>query len=231
MSPRYYLLRLAVLVSLSLPAFADVYTLTYSDANVGGSAVFTISGNTMQVKLTNTKDPTVDIGESLVGVQWGYGGTAPSDLTLVSVVPMGIMDLCDYTKPNNHCDGITEASPYLWEVNSTSGWANSTPNLFAGGGSGKAYGILNLNYDVTHGLKNAEHNPWLVGPVTFNLTFQGDAPVIDEATLFFGTAGDNHPAVLCTDCVQTPEPSSILLLIGMLGGVTMICRKRLQGNC
>jgi hypothetical protein len=88
------------------------------------------------------------------------------------------------------------------------------PLLSAGNASWKPYGIVNNNVTAdTDGIKNAQHNPYLLGPVTFAFTLDelnGVVPDVTEATFYFGTEPDTITGT------PIPEPGTLTLLGGGL---------------
>jgi len=88
-------------------------------------------------------------------------------------------------------------------------------------------GIANNNIVTTDGIPNAQHNPYLIGPVTFTFLLTGGPtngdPVVSEVLFRFGT-GDGE----AVPPSQTPEPaSSMLVFLGLagLGGFARLRRK------
>src|SRR5205085_2744350 len=96
--------------------------------------------------------------------------------------------------------------------------------MYANGKSLHPYGIVNSSF-ITNasldGLTNPQHNPVLLGPVIFDITFAGltAIPGVSNVVFSFGTepalvngqcTSDNHcqpPPVL-----ESPEPQSLLLV-------------------
>src|SRR6202030_3903688 len=89
--------------------------------------------------------------------------------------------------------------------------------LFAGGGSFHPDGIVNSSMNpALDGLSNSQHNPFLLGPVTFTVDYSGTIAAITSANFYFGTQPDVvGGGSSCTgDCgvTVTPEPASMALL-------------------
>ena len=251
MFTRRFSILCAALALASVPAFANIvtYSFTASGTSIAdgrdqdGTASFKIDTTAKTIAVTLTNTGLVDgISATLVGVVWSFdAGNTPGTLTLASASAAGAVDCSGGA--NGPCPTTAlPASPYQWVVNAGSGPGGAvitSPNLFAGGGSGKPYAIVDGNTDGnSDGLSNAQHNPYLLGPVTFNLTFTGTVTSIDSAALYFGTAGEHQDGgrPVCTDCTinttggNVPEPTSVVLLGSILIGITGICRKKLQRN-
>jgi hypothetical protein len=222
----------ALLALAAVPARADIVTTfdasgksatdcpTSTTCRVqDGEVQFDIntSTKTITVKLTNTDPATIGgISQTLVGVTWAFdNGDAPGTLTLsTTATAAGGLDC---TAGTTACKSVTPSgTDFLWGIDASSGPGGvsvTTPNLFAGSGSGKPNGIVTTNIDgSSDGLSNAQHNPYLVGPVTFSFTYSGTVTSIDAATLYFGTSGDNQSGGSGTTQSTTPEPASFILL-------------------
>lgn len=100
------------------------------------------------------------------------------------------------------------------------GWTYkpATGELEAGNGSLKPNGIVNSNIQTTDGIPNAQHNPYLNGPVTFHVGLEGlsAAPAVQRVTFEFGTEPDSvvaypdGPPIPPASAV--PEPGTLMLV-------------------
>jgi hypothetical protein len=216
----------ALLALAAAPAKADIVTTfdgsgtSASDGRVqDGEVVFDINQGTKTITVTLKNTDTATIGgisQTLVGVTWAFdAGNAPGTLTLSTTATAAGAVNC--TTSANPCTSATVPSgTFGWGLDAGSGPGSvsvTTPNLFAGDGSGKPNGIVTTNIDgSSDGLSNAQHNNYLVGPVTFTFTYTGTVTSIDSANLYFGTSGEHQSGGSGTTQSTTPEPASFLLL-------------------
>ena len=178
------------------------------------------SPTSLSVTLQNTAGPSQlgGISSVLDGVTFNLSG-APSGVTLTGAQAVGTVTATNGLVFNNPSGGITQtgSSPFGWSLQIQGG----TLQLFAGGDSFKPYGIVNNNITATDGLDNAQHNPYLNGPVTFNLSLTGlsGTPEVTSANLYFGTRPDIQAGS------PVPLPSALLLLGPGLAGLTVVRRR------
>jgi hypothetical protein len=218
-------LLLTAVLALGVPAFAASFTFT-GTGNVGGvpqngSVTFTIDPNDLMITLTNTGGPgqVGDIASELDGLLFSVTGGSPvfNAASLSGSDPNGAIN-CHQVAANT-CLPAVVVSPFGWAFS-----GGPTFALQAGSGSFKPEAIVNNNITSpggSGGTSNDQHNPLLLGPVTFTIGFTGTAPTgIGNVVLQFGTG----PANITTGPIPEPAYSSVLLL-GLVG-VGLFLRRR-----
>jgi hypothetical protein len=186
-----------------------------------GTAEFTTTSTSLTITLTNTANPVGGISSVFDGISFTFAA-APTSLTLTGVTSTnGIVNCgggsCSFTA------GPTSDNTTFY------GWGSSgalgSPLLAAGGGSYKPYGVVNSSIITTDGIPNAQHNPYLNGPVTFVFSVGGwtEPGSITAATAIFGTAGETQRGVPVDTSTQVPEPATAVLLAS---GLLPLLRRR-----
>jgi len=205
-----------------------------SGGPVAGTADFKVIGSTLELILENTTGSVGAIAQVLDGLSFTLGGT--SIVGLASVTPNSdgsnahSFEFCDSTG----CTGSDSfqslaptcsdtASPYCW--------------LFAAGllapQGFKPGGIVNSSVNNADGIKNAQHNDYLNGPVkfVFDLTEPPDQLDVSDVTFWWGTGretttgGGGCSQEPCVLLQQAPEPGSLALLGLALSGLAWTRRR------
>ena len=222
-------------------------------ASQQATAVFTFDPDKLgsfTITLTDTVTPTAKIASELDGFEFAFSqAQTPSSLSLTSVSPASVVD-CSQGAP---CLDVspTTSSPYGWGTTLTGADAALGAGFTGGGFSYHPYAIVNSIYEApggNGGVSNPQHNPLLVGPVTFTFNVGGldGVPDISSVMFLFGTVPDSQPGTPCTngDCtdltdvtdvtditdVTVPEPQTLALLgLGLLSVGLLSRRKRIIG--
>jgi hypothetical protein len=222
-----------ILASSAKPVFADiVYTTsgTTSGGSVSGSATFVISAGKLDVTLTNTS--TIhNAADVLTGLSFTLTGGTLTGLTGASAA--GVEDCTNV--PCSAASGVGNLTDADY------GWTLSGAALDAGAGSFKPGGVINPA-DVASDANpsfTGNHNDYLVGPVTFQLSYAGSPTNVSGITFHWGTAAagsDNTSGTVTgTGTLNgtsgtVPEPTSIILLSTVFVGIMLIGRKKRQQN-
>lgn len=246
-------------IALAIPsADATVFTLdstitSGSDTvDIAATADFSWTGSTLTLILSNDTNGISKTLQELTGITFilsgsptlQSGGVTASALGTVNCIGIAKGDSCDVD--NTPVDPFGTPPDLASPGAAPTGWA-ALPSyaLFtfgAGGGSWKPYGIVNdtvVGSGNNGNTSNPEHNPMLLGPVTFDFLFDPlfAPPTITGVQFYWGTGGEHRSASLCTspECgipsgdppAPVPEPQTLALL--GLGVLAMAGFRRQQG--
>ena len=226
------LLTLTALIGLGLmvqPASAN--TITYDFTGVPGftgglpvsvSATFTTLANEVQLSLTNNQANPTSVIQNLSDVVFHLSTGQNSGSILSS----------SGTERTVNSNGTFAAGPTV-----STGWALST------NGTGLELNVLGTAVGPTHTLigppdasnlysnangsiaGNPAHNPFLIGPIIFDLSVPGvtTSSTISSVDFSFGTTdGNDVPGTPST----VPEPTTLLLLGTAMAGFGAVARLR-----
>jgi len=248
--------KLLVALGLLLGAATASATVTYTFVADGvtnsvsqqATAVFAFNDDatSLSITLTDNVDPTEFIASELDGLLFTLTET-PTSQTLLSVTPQSVINCNGVAGPTTSCPAGEGTSPYGWG-STLSGASIALGAGFTGSGfSYHPYAIVNENYVASGGnggLSNSQHNPLLVGPVTFTFSLAGlnFVPEISSVTFLFGTVPDAQQGDCtgascdppCTDgnCgdQNVPEPPLVALYGLVLVSAAWASRRRLRAR-
>jgi hypothetical protein len=169
--------------------------------------------------LDNLATNITNIPSVLDGFSFTLAGS-PASYTGLTASAAGFLDCttgntCSTVSTFNDYSGTQpnpQSSPYEWAiVTGASGLPINTtfslgnPALLAGGGPLRPAGIVDSVASTNH-LGDNGHNDFLIGPVTFVLSYTGSDPTgVSAGKFYFGTLGESPGG-------SVPEPTSVLLL-------------------
>jgi len=212
---------LGLVLMASVPAFADFSSQTFTGTAINsssatGSAVFSLTGNVLTIKLANTASSIGSIADILTGVSFNFlGGTAALSADPTTSSTAG------YT-----CSGPCAAgtvTPNPWQSNTLQNvTAANSISIF--GVQPKGSGIAN---DAIIGKSNGSLNvesPFLKGttaaPAIFTVTLSGNyagVTGVSDVFLNFGTIQGGSPV---------PEPGFYGLLTLGISGLMFVGKRR-----
>lgn len=235
----------AVALALSAPAYGEViYTFQTNagaPANQQATATFDFSdANTLTLTLENIGS-VINLDSELTDFHFDLSAT-PTSVSLGTITDTGGQETCTTSAgppphittcsndPSTDATGLWTLTPTGFHVDMV---ANGDPQAL------HPYAIVNdtfISNAALDGLTNAEHNPVLLGPVDFSISFTGltGFPSISNVSFSFGTgpiivSGECTSDNNCQPVQETPEPAILgLMAIAMLAmGFTV--RRRIGG--
>jgi hypothetical protein len=223
MSRLKYLLLLALAVALPSSANTITYVLppgsTTSGGPVSASATFTTGAGTLAITLTNLQANPTDAAQLLSDLDFVLsGGQTIGTLSNSSGLERTVNSGGSYTDTGMVSTGWSLINNFGGGLQlQVLGTPIGPAHLIIGGPNGSNV-YSNANGSIAG---NGPHNPFLTGPVTFNLAITGvtASSSVTSAIFSFGTGQGadqiNVPGVPQT--VKIPEPASLALLgIGLL---------------
>src|SRR5690349_15068063 len=204
-----------------------------------GTAEFEFSdnGSHLWLTLTDNVNPTSFIASELDGFSFSLSEAPTTTPTLVSVSPLGGVINCTGVSGST-CPAGSGSSPYGYGVLQTGAKIDLGAGFTGTDFKYHPYAIVNAGYNAPGGqggLSNAQHNPLLVGPVTFEFLLTGltTAPEVTNVKFLFGTVPDSQPGTCTGTCTPpctagaecspspdtpVPEPQTLALLsLGLIG--------------
>ena len=169
--------------------------------------------------------------ETMTGISQGLTDfhfmTTSTGLVLTGADAEAFADCSSGSNPCLFTPAAPDTSSYGWTLTGSGAFTLAATPL-------NDYGIVNGAIDATSdGVSNGQHNPWLVGPVEFALTYSG-AFNVSNVSFSFGT-NPNTPTVpgCTTECCTSncadqnvPEPATLALLSLGLAGAASVRRRR-----
>ena len=229
-------LTLALMAFATAAAANTIYTFTGGTAGSaqGATARFDFSdANNLTLTLENTSN-IIDIASLLDDFHFLLSGV-PTTATLTSVTGAGFITCVDKQNPDCTTDPNTDATG-TWGLVDT----GAQIDMFSSGTQIHPFAIVNPSFEANaglDGLTNDQHNPNILGPVSFEIDFTGllAIPTLSQVVFTFGTTPDKVPGTCTSGCedstdltdvtdttditdITVPEPATTLLLgLALLG--------------
>jgi len=193
--------------------------------DASGSATFEITGDTLTLVLQNTTSPrTASQGNVMSGVAFDIDSASPA-LALTGTALDGASKIWTSELASNTSDPLAGSWTDQLGISPLADYGVATTGFAGGfdagsitlGNGGPNYGIVAADtFDGTDVPFGGSQFPFIQDSMEF--TFSGASGIsesqIANVTLIFGTDG--------TGIIQTPEPCSMLILIGLSAGLACV---------
>jgi hypothetical protein len=211
------------------PALADTFTFTASGTPsfsgglpVSATATFTTGNGTILITLTNTQVNPTSVIQNLSDISFAVStGQNSGTLTWSSGQELTVYGDATYSTGSTVSTGwVLTTNGSQFELTAL-GTATAPTHTIIGPPDSNGY-YSNANGSVAG---NGPHNPFLAGPVTFDLNIPGVTTdsTITNVTFSFGTVADSSATL-----TAVPEPSALLLMGSGLLALGGLMRRRLR---
>lgn len=188
--------------------------------NFSGEAVFTLSANSLDIKLTNLTVNTHDAGDLLRSVSFVLSNPSPSSLS-ISSINGSMIDV------NGNQTYNSDSSTPSWSLSSSPSGVHAAAgpsDLIIGAPTGATYS--NANSSITNGT----HSPFTFETMEFVISAPGLQPnsTISSVIFGYGTSSCTVDSTRVPNLVTAPLPAPVyagLALFGMMGLMLKLGRR------
>jgi hypothetical protein len=228
------ILLLAVLAAFTATQASAQTTITFdtplgattSGGAVDATATFTISGDTIEIMLTNLQANPTSVAQALSGLDFVLStGRTSGVLSASSAQQVTILKNQTFTLGSTSVTGWGLNDGMRGGLQLTALGFSGPGTLLIGPSGGTTYSDANGSI-----AGNRPHNPFLSQSATFTITIpclSGSAS-ITSATFLFGTNGSNPESVVGIPAAPavTPEPTTMLLFGSGLAALGAALRRK-----